>query len=90
MKINKLLLIYVSLHKEVFYPYHFVPTQTANTVAGKFLGIVGQDPSDSKSSRLHVDIFRVFFHSFGVYSIDSSRITSKYREVSNFNRFMCN
>ena len=27
-------------------------------VAGKFLGIAGQNPSDSKSSWLHVDIFR--------------------------------
>ena len=33
---------------------------------------VGQDPSDSKSNRLHVDIVRFCFHSFGVYSIDSS------------------
>ena len=28
---------------------------------GKFLGIGGQDPSDSKSYRLHVDIFRFAF-----------------------------
>jgi hypothetical protein len=40
-------------------------------VAGKFLGIVGQYPCDSKSSRLHVDIFwfcfthgRFFFYRF--------------------------
>ena len=32
----------------------------------KFLGIVGQDPSDSKSNWIHVDIFRFFFHSFEV------------------------
>jgi hypothetical protein len=30
-------------------------------VPGKSLGIVGQDPSDSKSNRLHADIFRIFF-----------------------------
>ena len=30
-------------------------------VPGKFLGIVDQDPSDSKSSRLQVDIFRFCF-----------------------------
>ena len=30
-------------------------------MCGKFLGIVGQDPSDSKSSRLRVDIFQFFF-----------------------------
>ena len=28
---------------------------------GRILGIVGWDPSDSKSNRLHVDIFRFFF-----------------------------
>ena len=27
-------------------------------VPEKFLGILGQDPSDSKASQLHVDIFR--------------------------------
>jgi hypothetical protein len=34
-----------------------------HAVPGKFLGIytVGQDPSDSKSNRLHVDIFRFCF-----------------------------
>ena len=59
-------------------------------VPRKFLGIVGQDPSDSKSSRLHVDIiFRFCFHSFGVYSsIDSSKLTSNSPEVSNFNRLV--
>ena len=28
---------------------------------GKFLGIVGQDPSDPKSNQLHVDIFQFCF-----------------------------
>ena len=66
-------------------------------VPGKFLGIVGQDPSDSKSNRLHVDIFRFCFHSFEVYSIDSSKMIGNSPEVSNFNRlnlklnrFICN
>ena len=43
----------------------------------KFWGIVGQDPSDSKSSRLHVDIiFQFCFHSFEEVhsSIDSSQM----------------
>ena len=31
-------------------------------VPGKFLGIVSQDPSDSRSNRLHVDIFRFCFN----------------------------
>ena len=30
-------------------------------VPGKFLGIGGQDPSDSKSNQLHVDIFQFCF-----------------------------
>ena len=30
-------------------------------VPGKFFGIFGQDPSDSKSNQLHVDIFRICF-----------------------------
>ena len=68
------------------------------TVPGKFLGIVSQDPSDSKSNRLHVDIFRFCFHSFDiVYSIDSFKMISNLSKVSNFNRlflklnrFICN
>ena len=54
---------------------------------GKSLGIVGQDPSDSKSNQLHVDIFRFCFHSFEVYSIiDSSKMIANSPEVSHFNR----
>ena len=35
----------------------------------------GQDPSDSKSNQLHVDIiFRFCFYLFRVYSIDSSKM----------------
>ena len=59
---------------------------------------VGQDPSDSKSSRLHVDIFRFWcFHSFKVYSVNFSKTIGNPTEVSNFNelflklnRFICN
>ena len=60
---------------------------TYSPVPGKFLGIVGQEPSDSKSSWLHVDIFRFCFHSFEVYFfIDSSKMIGNFPEVSNFNR----
>ena len=45
-----------------------------SALPGKFLGIVSQDPSVSKSNRLHVDIFRVCIQSFEVYSIDSSKM----------------
>ena len=55
------------------------------TNARKFLGIVGQDPSDSKSNQLHVDIFWFCFNSFEVYSIDSSKMIGNSLEISNFN-----
>ena len=59
-------------------------------VPGKFLGIVvGQDPSDSKSNWLHVDIVRFCcFHSFEVYSIDFSKMIGKFPEVLNFQPVM--
>ena len=40
--------------------FSFSPTLPIGStpVPRKFLGIVGQDPSDSKSDRLHVDISR--------------------------------
>ena len=38
-----------------------IGTSSLQAVPRKFLGIVGQDPSDSKSSRLHVDIFQFCF-----------------------------
>ena len=51
---------------------------------------VVQDPSDSKSNWLHVDIFRFCcFHSFEVYSsIDSSKMIGDYSKVPNFNRLL--
>ena len=49
--------------------------------------VCDQDPSDSKSNQLHIDIFRRFcFYSFEVYSTDSSKLLSKFLEVLNFNR----
>ena len=59
---------------------------TLAPVLGKFLGIVSQDPSDSKSNWLHVDIFRFWLYSFKIYSIDPSKMIGKFPEVSNFNR----
>jgi hypothetical protein len=52
--------------------------------------IVSQDPSDSKSSRLHVDdIFWFFFYSFEVYSsMDSCKMIGDSPEVSNFNQLV--
>ena len=53
-----------------------------------FFGIVNQDPSDYKSNRLHVDIFKFCFHSLEAYSIDSSKLVGTSPEVLNFNRLL--
>ena len=64
---------------------------------GKFLGMVGQDPSDSKFGQLHVDILRSYFYLFEIYSKNSSKMIGNSPEASNFNqwffklnRFICN
>ena len=41
----------------------------STAVPRKCLGIVGQDPSDSNSNRLHVDNFRFCFVHFALSSI---------------------
>ena len=57
------------------------PFRPSNSMLNQYeyLGIVSQDPCDSKFSRLQVDIiFRFCFHSFGVYSsLDSSNMSVK-------------
>ena len=45
-----------------------------------------QDPSDSKSSQLHIRHLMAFLYSFEVYSIDSSKMIGNSYEVSNFNQ----
>ena len=45
---------------------------------GKNLSITGQDPSVSKSNRLHVDIFSIFLHQFEIYSIHSYKMIGKF------------
>ena len=48
-------------------------------VPGTFLGIISQGCRDSKSSQLHVDIFRFCcFHSVEVYCVDSSKMIGKF------------
>ena len=63
---------------------------------GRFLGIIGRDPSESKSNRLHVVIFQ-FSLLIEIYSIDSSKMVYNFPAVLNFNRsflklnqFICN
>ena len=53
---------------------------------------LSQDPSDSKSNRLHVDdIFRFCFHSFEVYStINSSKMIGNSHEVSTSTGYFSN
>ena len=55
----------LSSAKSLYSTHH---KETLGLMSGKFFNIVGQDPSDSKSNWLHVDIYRFFFDSFGVYS----------------------
>ena len=50
----------------------------------KFLGIIRQGPSDFKSNRLHVDIFR--FRFIHLRYMDSSKMIGKFPAVSNLNR----
>lgn len=52
----------------------------------RFLGVVGQKPSVSKTNRLHIccDLL-VFIYYFEVYSIDSTKMWGNFPEV--FNRF---
>ena len=54
------------------------------------LGIIGRGPSDSKSNRLHVDIFRFYFNSFQVYSTDSSKIvTGEISAITGWDPSVC-
>jgi len=62
-----------------------VEFRSSAPVPVKFLGIVGQDPSDSKSTRLHVDIFRCCFIHLRYLLIDSSKMIGDSPEVSDFN-----
>ena len=52
------------------------------------MGIIGQDPSVSKSIRLRIVIFRAFLYLFEIYSTDASKKTGCYPEVLNFNTFI--
>ena len=47
--------------------FNLVYTQMDWSEPGKFLGIAGEDASDSQSIRLHADIFRFCFIHMGVF-----------------------
>ena len=50
---------------EIVYNLYQITGPYANQCPQKFLGIIGQDPSVSKSSQVHVLIFRIFFGILG-------------------------
>ena len=55
--------------------------------SGRFLGMMGWDPSVPKPNRLHVDILRFSFIKLGyIYSINSSTMIGNFPAVLNFSR----
>ena len=66
--------------------------------SGRFLGIIGRDPSVCKSDRLPVHIFRFFLYWNGVYFITSVKVIGNSHGVLmkfnrlflKINRFICN
>ena len=66
----------------------------SSSVSGEILGIIGQDPSVSKSNQLPVDIFMFFLCLYCLYHF---KMIGKFSEVLNFNQlflklnwFVCN
>ena len=64
---------------------------------GRLLGIIGRDPSLSKSNQLHVHVFGILFMDLRYNSLDSSKTIDDFPEVLNFNQlflklkwFICN
>ena len=51
---------------------------------GRFLCIIGQHPSVSKSNRLPVMTFQFCFYYFEVRSLDSSKMMGNFPELLNF------
>ncbi len=45
---------------------------------GRFLGIIGQDPSVSKSNRLHIVIIRLFFIELRYILLDFSKMIDRF------------
>ena len=50
------------------------PREGRRQWSGRFLGIIGWDPSVCKSNRLHVHIFRFSFYQIRVHSLKSSEV----------------
>ena len=71
----------LSLHVSGFIATSITPEQCP----GRFLDIIGGDPSVSKSNRSHVDNFQFFFIKWGCFPINSSKLMGDFTEVLNFN-----
>jgi hypothetical protein len=57
---------------------------------GRFLGIIGQNPSVLKSNQVSCCDLSVSLYRFDVCSIDSSKMIGNFHEVMNFSRlFFC-
>ena len=57
---------------------------------GRFLDIIGWDPSVCKSNRLLIRILRFSFIKLGVYSINSSKMIGKFPAMLNFTSYSSN
>jgi hypothetical protein len=65
----------------------WMPYDTNYICPGKFLAIVGQKPSGSKSNWLHADIFWFFFIESGYILHIPLKWWMNFPKVMNFNRF---
>ena len=65
----------------------FAEENAPNQWSGRFLGMIGWDPSVCKSNQLHVDILRFsFILSLAAYSTYYSKMIGDSPDISNFNR----
>ena len=64
--------------------------KVADQCPGKILDIIGRDPSESKSNRLHVVIFLFLSSIIEIQSIDSSKMVCNFLAILIFNRSFLN
>jgi hypothetical protein len=64
---------------------HCLPTDYERTIPGIILATIDQ-PSESKSNRLHVEIFRFLNLLIQACSTDSSKLMGNFPEVFNFSQ----
>ena len=76
--------LYFCVEAAITLGHVLLTSTTVKQCPGRLLGIIGQNPSVSKSNRLHVVIFRFFFIKFEVYSINSSKMMGNSPEALNY------